>query len=147
MKEKITNILNLWNEIKVFQNERLEKEDNIISCISLIEKGIKDEELNNIQRKQQHISFSLIELNDKLTNKIDFLGEVLKGVSEESLKKGKLSFDILSYCMYSGVPREKLAILKEVYKSFSEEVYLDIPKNQELNRVGKKLKEYFLKNN
>ena len=112
--------------------------------MTLIEKGVGDE-LENIKKRQQGISVSLIEINDKLVKKIDNLGEILKGVSEESLSKGKISFELLSTCMYNKVSREDLKVIKEVYKAYSEEIYLDIPKNQELNRVGKLLKTFFIK--
>lgn len=142
--KNIKNIINLWKEIKLYQSERLEKENTILSCLTLIEKGVGDE-LENIKKRQQGISVSLIEINDKLVKKIDNLGEILKGVSEESLSKGKISFELLSTCMYNKVSREDLKVIKEVYKAYSEEIYLDIPKNQELNRVGKLLKTFFIK--
>lgn len=142
--KNIKNIVNLWKEIKLYQSERLEKENTILSCLTLIEKGVGDE-LENIKKRQQGISVSLIEINDKLVNKIDNLGEILKGVSEESLSKGKISFELLSTCMYNKVSKEDLKTIKEVYKAYSEEIYLDIPKNQELNRVGKLLKTFFIK--
>ena len=142
--KNIKNIINLWKEIKLYQSERLEKENTILSCLTLIEKGVGDE-LENIKKRQQGISVSLIEINDKLVNKIDSLGEILKGVSEESLLKGKISFELLSTCMYNKVSKEDLKVIKEVYKAYSEEIYLDIPKNQELNRVGKLLKTFFIK--
>lgn len=142
--KNIKNIVNLWKEIKLYQSERLEKENTILSCLTLIEKGVGDE-LENIKKRQQGISISLIEINDKLVNKIDSLGEILKGVSEESLSKGKISFELLSTCMYNKVSKEDLKVIKEVYKAYSEEIYLDIPKNQELNRVGKLLKTFFIK--
>lgn len=142
--KNIKNIVNLWKEIKLCQSERLEKENTILSCLTLIEKGVGDE-LENIKKRQQGISVSLIEINNKLVKKIDNLGEILKGVSEESLSKGKISFELLSTCMYNKVSREDLKVIKEVYKAYSEEIYLDIPKNQELNRVGKLLKTFFIK--
>lgn len=145
MKKELNNILHIWNEIKILQNEKNEKENTILSCLNLIEKGIDLQEIKNLKQRQYGVSVSLIELNNKLVDKIDILGEILKGISNESLIEGKISFDLLSTCMYNKISREDLKIIKEVYKSYSEEKYLDIPKNQKLGRVGKVLKEFFNK--
>lgn len=61
MKE-IKNIFNIWDEVVILQNERREKENTILSCISLIEKGV-DTEKENLQNRQRGISLSLIQLN------------------------------------------------------------------------------------
>lgn len=135
MKNKINNILELWNEIKILRNDKIEKENIILSCANLIEKSL-DIDKNNIKNKQLGISINLIELNDDLTLKMDKLVEIFKGISFDSLNNKKISFDLLSACMYNRVHKDKLKEIKEIIKSISEETYLDIPMNQKLNRVG-----------
>ena len=143
MKE-IKNKFNIWDEVVILQNERREKENTILSCISLIEKGV-DTEKENLQNRQRGISLSLIQLNDDITLKMDNIIEILKGVSSESVKDGKISFDLLSYCFYNRIPKEKLSKLKEIIKAVSTEKYLDIPMNQKLRRAGITYRDYLLK--
>ena len=41
MKNKINNILELWNEIKILRNDKIEKENIILSCANLDEKSLE----------------------------------------------------------------------------------------------------------
>ncbi|QIG64877.1 hypothetical protein SJC03_203 [Bacteroides phage SJC03] len=144
MKQKINEILNSWNQIKILKNDRLEKENNILSCIKLIEKSVNENDAKNIQLKQKGIASNLIEINNDLYNQIDNLGEIIKGLDEESLKLGKISINLLKNLMYSGISVDIVRDIKEILKSFSEEKYSDIPLNQELNRVGLNYSSYFI---
>lgn len=144
MKQKINEILNSWNQIKILKNDRLEKENNILSCIKLIEKSVNEDDAKNIQLKQKGIASNLIEINNDLYNQIDNLGEIIKGLDEESLKLGKISINLLKNLMYSGISVDIVRDIKEILKSFSEEKYSDIPLNQELNRVGLNYSSYFI---
>ena len=144
MKQKINEILNSCNQIKILKNDRLEKENNILSCIKLIEKSVNENDAKNIQLKQKGIASNLIEINNDLYNQIDNLGEIIKGLDEESLKLGKISINLLKNLMYSGISVDIVRDIKEILKSFSEEKYSDIPLNQELNRVGLNYSSYFI---
>lgn len=136
MKENINKILDIWKEVKLLKDNKLEKENNILSCISLIEKSVNAEDAENIQLKQKGIASSLIDTNNELYSKIDSLGEIFKGLDINSLKNGKLSIELLKDCIYSGVSVDSVKEIKEILKSFNEEKYSDIPINKELNRVG-----------
>lgn len=136
MKENINKILDIWKEVKLLKDNKLEKENNILSCISLIEKSVNAEDAENIQLKQKGIASSLIDTNNELYSKIDSLGEIFKGLDINSLKNGKLSIELLKDFIYSGVSVDSVKEIKEILKSFNEEKYSDIPINKELNRVG-----------
>lgn len=136
MKENINKILDIWKEVKLLKDNKLEKENNILSCINLIEKSVNAEDAENIQLKQKGIASSLIDINNELYSKIDSLGEIFKGLDINSLKNGKLSIELLKDFMYSGVSVDSVKEIKEILKSFNEEKYSDIPMNKELNRVG-----------
>lgn len=144
MKQKINEILNSWNQIKILKNDRLEKENNILSCIKLIEKSVNENDAKNIQLKQKGIASNLIEINNDLYNQIDNLGEILKGFDEESLKLGNFSINLLKNLIYSGISIDSVKKMKEILKCFNEEKYSDIPLNQELNRVGLNYSSYFI---
>lgn len=144
MKNKINEILNSWNQIQILKNDRLEKENNILSCIQLIEKSVNENDAKSIQLKQKGIASNLIEINNNLYNQIDNLGEILKGFDEESLKLGKFSINLLKNLMYSGISIDSVKKIKEILKCFNEEKYSDIPLNQELNRVGLNYSSYFI---
>lgn len=144
MKNKINEILNSWNQIQILKNDKLEKENNILSCIQLIEKSVNENDAKSIQLKQKGIASNLIEINNNLYNQIDNLGEIIKGLDEESLKLGKISINLLKNLMYSGISVDIVRDIKEILKSFSEEKYSDIPLNQELNRVGLNYSSYFI---
>lgn len=144
MKNKINEILNSWNQIQILKNDRLEKENNILSCIQLIEKSVNENDVKSIQLKQKGIASNLIEINNNLYSQIDNLGEVLKGFDEESLKLGKFSINLLKNLMYSGISIDSVKKIKEILKCFNEEKYSDIPLNQELNRVGLNYSSYFI---
>lgn len=144
MKNKINEILNSWNQIQILKNDKLEKENNILSCIQLIEKSVNENDVKSIQLKQKGIASNLIEINNNLYSQIDNLGEVLKGFDEESLKLGKFSINLLKNLMYSGISIDSVKKIKEILKCFNEEKYSDIPLNQELNRVGLNYSSYFI---
>lgn len=144
MKNKINEILNSWNQIQILKNDKLEKENNILSCIQLIEKSVNENDVKSIQLKQKGIASNLIEINNNLYSQIDNLGEVLKGFDEESLKLGKFSINLLKNLMYSGISIDSVKKIKEILKCFNEEKYSDIPLNQELNRVGLNCSSYFI---
>lgn len=144
MKNKINEILNSWNQIQILKNDKLEKENNILSCIQLIEKSVNENDAKSIQLKQKGIASNLIEINNNLYNQIDNLGEVLKGFDEESLKLGKFSINLLKNLIYSGISIDSVKKMKEILKCFNEEKYSDIPLNQELNRVGLNYSSYFI---
>lgn len=144
MKNKINEILNSWNQIQILKNDKLEKENNILSCIQLIEKSVNENDAKSIQLKQKGIASNLIEINNNLYSQIDNLGEVLKGFDEESLKLGKFSINLLKNLIYSGISIDSIKKMKEILKCFNEEKYSDIPLNQELNRVGLNYSSYFI---
>ena len=144
MKNKINEILNSWNQIQILKNDKLEKENNILSCIQLIEKSVNENDVKSIQLKQKGIASNLIEINNNLYSQIDNLGEVLKGFDEESLKLGKFSINLLKNLIYSGISIDSVKKMKEILKCFNEEKYSDIPLNQELNRVGLNYSSYFI---
>ncbi|QIG63428.1 hypothetical protein DAC20_204 [Bacteroides phage DAC20] len=144
MKNKINEILNSWNQIQILKNDKLEKENNILSCIQLIEKSVNENDAKSIQLKQKGIASNLIEINNNLYSQIDNLGEVLKGFDEESLKLGKFSINLLKNLIYSGISIDSVKKMKEILKCFNEEKYSDIPLNQELNRVGLNYSSYFI---
>lgn len=144
MKNKINEILNSWNQIQILKNDKLEKENNILSCIQLIEKSVNENDAKSIQLKQKGIASNLIEINNNLYSQIDNLGEILKGFDEESLKLGNFSINLLKNLMYSGISIDSVKRMKEILKCFNEEKYSDIPLNQELNRVGLNYSSYFV---
>ena len=144
MKNKINEILNSWNQIQILKNDKLEKENNILSCIQLIEKSVNENDVKSIQLKQKGIASNLIEINNNLYNQIDNLGEILKGFDEESLKLGNFSINLLKNLIYSGISIDSVKKMKEILKCFNEEKYSDIPLNQELNRVGLNYSSYFI---
>lgn len=144
MKNKINEILNSWNQIQILKNDKLEKENNILSCIQLIEKSVNENDAKSIQLKQKGIASNLIEINNNLYSQIDNLGEVLKGFDEESLKLGKFSINLLKNLIYNGISIDSVKKMKEILKCFNEEKYSDIPLNQELNRVGLNYSSYFI---
>ena len=144
MKNKINEILNSWNQIQILKNDKLEKENNILSCIQLIEKSVNENDAKSIQLKQKGIASNLIEINNNLYSQIDNLGEVLKGFDEESLKLGKFSINLLKNLIYSGISIDSVKKMKEILKCFNEEKYSDITLNQELNRVGLNYSSYFI---
>lgn len=144
MKNKINEILNSWNQIQILKNDKLEKENNILSCIQLIEKSVNENDAKSIQLKQKGIASNLIEINNNLYNQIDNLGEILKGFDEESLKLGNFSINLLKNLIYSGISIDSVKKMKEILKCFNEEKYSDIPLNQELNRVGLNYSSYFI---
>lgn len=144
MKNKINEILNSWNQIQILKNDRLEKENNILSCIQLIEKSVNENDAKSIQLKQKGIASNLIEINNNLYNQIDNLGEILKGFDEESLKLGNFSINLLKNLIYSGISIDSVKKMKEILKCFNEEKYSDITLNQELNRVGLNYSSYFI---
>ena len=144
MKNKINEILNYWNQIQILKNDKLEKENNILSCIQLIEKSVNENDAKSIQLKQKGIASNLIEINNNLYNQIDNLGEILKGFDEESLKLGNFSINLLKNLIYSGISIDSVKKMKEILKCFNEEKYSDIPLNQELNRVGLNYSSYFI---
>lgn len=144
MKENINKILDIWKEVKLLKDNKLEKENNILSCINLIEKSVNAEDAENIQLKQKGIASSLIDTNNELYSKIDSLGEIFKGLDINSLKSGKLSIELLKNFMYSGISVNSVREIKEILKSFNEEKYSDIPMNKELNRVGLTYSSYLI---
>lgn len=144
MKENINKILDIWKEVKLLKDDKLEKENNILSCINLIEKSVNAEDAENIQLKQKGIASSLIDINNELYSKIDSLGEIFKGLDINSLKNGKLSIELLKDFMYSGVSIDSVKEIKEILKSLNEEKYSDIPINKELNRVGLTYSSYLI---
>lgn len=144
MKEKIKDILDSWKEIKFIKQDKFERENIVLSCINLLEKSVNSSDFSNIEQKQKKVAFELLNVNESFYNKIDNLGIVLKGLDEESLKKGKISPSLLCNLMYSRINKEDLNTIKEIFKSFKEEVYSDINFNKKLNRIGKTYSNYIL---
>lgn len=109
IEEKINKILSLNKEIILIKNNVTEKENQILSCINLIEKAVNQEDKQNISLKQKRIAFSLIKENRMYNKKKKLLKELCK-----SLKNEKYSV----YCIENGVKAETLKQLKSILKRY-----------------------------
>lgn len=113
MKQKIQNILDKQKELSNCNNMIFEKENDILSCIKAIgEEGVR--------MRQKQAAISLLELKEKKKSLGKELTELCKGFDLNSFKNKKLSSQIVSECISSGIMSKELRELKEVYKSLND---------------------------
>ena len=110
MKEKIQEILNKKKELLNCENFIFQKENDILSCIKSIEE-------EGIRSRQKNAAINLLDLKKQKEVLNDKLSELCKSFDATSFTNKKLSSNVVSECISSGVCREDLNALKEVFKS------------------------------
>lgn len=110
MKQQIKDIISLQNEISNYDNLIFEKENDILSCIkSSSEEGIK--------LRQKQAASSLLDLQNKQKKLKSKLRVLLKGLDSTSYQNKKMSSDLVTKCIWSGIFGEPFNQLKKLYKS------------------------------
>lgn len=137
MKKIVQNILNLINENICLKDTIIKNEDSTLSCISLLNKGISQEEKNNILLKQKNIINNLELYYNKYDSNIDKIKELFKSLDEESLILGKISNNLIGNLFYLNIIPSDLNKIKFCLKSLHTDKYFDTLNNKEKNRSGK----------
>lgn len=143
LESKLVKISQNWDVLKSYLLEKFQRENQILACQNIIQKGITEDNESLIDRRDNIVE-SLIEI-DKLIlfNK----NELEKGINElkifNEINEGKkLSSEFITTCAKLNVSVNKLSFLKEVLKAYVEGVYSDSIINQKLGRVGMNYHQY-----
>lgn len=115
MKE-LDYIFKLSQEIKDLNFCKANKENDILSCLDLIEKSIKDDIKQELINKQKNIANYLIKLTDKLKIKKNILKEQLEKLDNYSFNKKSLSPNLINLLIIKGIKAKDISELKLIYK-------------------------------
>lgn len=115
MKE-LDYIFKLNQEIKDLNLCKTNEENDILSCLSLIEKSIKDNVKQELIDKQKNIANYLIKITDKIKVKKNILKEQLSNLDICSFNKKSLSPNLINSLITKGIKAKEISELKSIYK-------------------------------
>ena len=136
-EKKIDKIISDWDNLSFCENNKLNKENQILNCQILIQKGLPYQDKENISNKQKNIAESLLEDYESYEN---YTLELEKSFS--NLEEIDSFSNLISKCAILDISVEKVKRVKEIIKAYTEGLYNDSPLNKKLGRVGMTYKQY-----